>query len=168
MFSNSHPELTGHEKHPVLLMPDPEQLAAQPPEKQAEVWASRKEAMVRMIDNPLLHGYEPPSWARADRVLKEFREAHPVGVLIFLILGGHRAGKTTYLAKRTVQALFNHPDYKVWACGSTQEASREAQQVPIYQYLPPVQTRERQVPQRAEAESKLLALGRVYRRRLRC
>jgi hypothetical protein len=132
-----HPEITGREQHPTIKMPSPGLIEGLGPEDADAVWASRKEAIVQMLDNPLSAGYESPSWKRADRVLEEFRKANPVGVLIFLVLGGHRAGKTCWRAKRTVQALFNNANYKVWACQATQEASREAQQLPIYTYLPP-------------------------------
>jgi hypothetical protein len=130
-------ELTGREAHPVLAMPSPRVLERVSVEDQEVMWQSRREAMLRMLVTPLSSGYEPKSWERADRALKEFREEHPVGVLIFLVLGGHRAGKTEWRSKRSVQGLFENSDYKIWACQATQEASREAQQVPIYKYLPP-------------------------------
>src|SRR4030095_15577874 len=132
-----HEELTGREAHPVLSMPSPAALERLRAEDQAVMWASRREAMIRMLESPLSAGYEPKSWVRADQALAEFRAEHPVGVLIFLVLGGHRAGKTEWRSKRSVQGLFQNADYKIWACQATQEASREAQQVPIYKYLPP-------------------------------
>jgi len=100
-------------------------------------YAVRAESMARMEADPLQYGYEPTSWQRADLALAKFRKEFPVGVLICLILGGHRASKTEWRSKRTVQGLFAHRDYKVWACQATQEASREAQQSKIYKYLPP-------------------------------
>ena len=128
--------ITGREKHPVLSFPDAQFLSKLSAAEQEAVWQSRKETMVEMLLDPLGCGYEPKSWKRADAALREFREKYPVGVLIFLVLGGHRASKTEWRSKRTVQGLFGKEDWKVWACQATQEASREAQQVPIYKYLP--------------------------------
>jgi hypothetical protein len=107
-----------------------------------EKWTSdyyrvRREMMLRMEADPLQYGFEPPSWKRADDALAQFRKEHPVGVIICLILGGHRASKTEWRSKRTVQNLFKNRDYKVWGGQATQEASREAQQSKIYKYLPP-------------------------------
>ena len=132
-----HTELTGEEEHSVIAMPSVGLIERLSQEDAAAIWQARKEAMVRMLDNPLSAGYEGPSWQRADRVLEEFRKANPVGVLIFLVLGGHRSGKTTWRAKRSIQNLFNNANYKVWACQATQEASREAQQIQMYNFLPP-------------------------------
>jgi Intein splicing domain len=127
----------GHEVHPVIQMPDAGWMASQSEEMQARVWAVRRNAIEAMEYDPLRNGYEGSSWQRADKAVAEFRAKYPVGVLIFLVLGGHRAGKTEWRSKRSVQALFRNKDYKVWACQSTQEASRESQQVPMYKYLPP-------------------------------
>jgi hypothetical protein len=128
--------ITGREAHPTLPVPTPEL-----EQKMTKSWLDRfymvrRQRMLEMEGEPLMFGYEPPSWKRADKAIKEFREQNPIGVLLVLILGGHRAGKTEWRSKRTVENLFSHPDYKVWACQATQEASREAQQGKIYKYLP--------------------------------
>ena len=129
--------LTGKEPHPVLALPEEDRIASLLPEDQAKFWQQRRELLIAEQVDPLRFGYELPSWKRADRVLKEMREKHPIGVIIFLVLGGHRAAKTTWRSKRSVQHLFRNSDYKIWACQATQEASRESQQIPIYRYLPP-------------------------------
>lgn len=103
----------------------------------SEYWKKRGSEIWKEQYDPYRFGYEPPIWKQADEQIKAFRAKHPKGVLIHLILGGHRAGKSEWRAKRTVQALIGNPDYKVWACQATQEASREAQQSKIYRYLPP-------------------------------
>lgn len=86
--------------------------------------------------DPLNAGYEPAIWKKADEELRKFREAHPVGVLIFVILGGIRSSKTEWRSKRTVENMLTKKDYKVWASHSTQESSREAQQSKIHRYIP--------------------------------
>jgi hypothetical protein len=129
--------ITGREPHPTVWLPPDDYLAMMSDSWKENVWQVRREQMVRMAADPLNYGYEPPSWKRADDALVEFRKKYPVGVLIHLSLGGHRAGKTEWRSKRTVQNMFKNPDYKVWACQSTQESSREAQQGKIYNYLPP-------------------------------
>lgn len=128
--------ITGHEEHAVIAMPPEDWLGTLTDEAREKVWAIRRQAMLEMECDPLRNGYEPDSWLRADATLKEFREQYPVGVIIFLVLGGHRASKTEWRSKRTVQGLLRNSDYKIWACQATQEASRESQQVPIYKYLP--------------------------------
>ncbi len=118
---------------PPVIPPPPSHLAGEKRAKYVEI--ARRIAKAMEAD-PLRYGYEPEVWKLADRKLAEFRARHPKGVLIHLVLGGHRAGKTEWRAKRTVQAMLAKPGYKVWACQATQEASREAQQSKIYKYLP--------------------------------
>lgn len=127
----------GRERHAVIAMPDGGWMSRQSEEMQGKVWGARASAIEAMEYDPLRNGYECASWLRADKAVAEFREKYPVGVIIFLVLGGHRAGKTEWRSKRSVQGLFRNKDYKVWACQATQEASRESQQVPMYKYLPP-------------------------------
>lgn len=129
--------ITGREPHPTVWMPDDQYLSVMSDKWKENMWEFRRQNMVHMAHDPLNYGYEPPSWKRADDALIDFRKKYPVGVLIHLSLGGHRAGKTEWRSKRTVQNMFKNPDYKVWACQATQEASREAQQAKIYKYLPP-------------------------------
>jgi hypothetical protein len=129
-------QITGREPHPTLPEPTPELKAKMTKGWLDRFYAVRRQRMLEMESDPLTYGYEPPSWKRADQAIKDFREQHPVGVLLHLTLGGHRAGKTEWRSKRTVENLFGNPDYKVWACQATQEASREAQQGKIYKYLP--------------------------------
>jgi hypothetical protein len=129
--------LTGQEPHPTLPLPTADQVARHGKEWIDRFYRLRRQMMLDMESDPLNYGYEPPSWKRADDALAQFRREHPVGVIICLILGGHRAAKTEWRSKRTVQNLFKHRDYKVWGGQATQEASREAQQSKIYKYLPP-------------------------------
>jgi len=105
-------------------------LADQPQEKQELIWKQRREILIAEQVDPLRYGYEPQSWKRADQAILDLRADHPVGVIIFLVLGGHRAAKTTWRSKRTVEGLFSQPNYKVWACQATQEASRGKPAIP--------------------------------------
>jgi hypothetical protein len=128
---------TGREPHPTLPMPSAKLVAELGPEWEADFYKVRRQRMIDMQRDPLNYGHEPASWKRADQELQKFRQEHPVGVIICLALGGHRAGKTEWRSKRAVENMFANSDYKMWACQATQEASREAQQSKIYKYLPP-------------------------------
>jgi hypothetical protein len=129
--------ITGAEPHPTIPLMGKERLALMGEKWTSDYYRVRREMLLRMEGDPLQYGHEPASWKRADDALIQFRKEHPVGVIICLVMGGHRAGKTEWRSKRTVQGLFSNRNYKVWACQATQEASREAQQSKIYKYLPP-------------------------------
>lgn len=129
-------EIVGDEPHPVLSMPERAIWEKLSEKDRRELLAERRRIMVAEKADPLRNGFEPRSWARADRSVREFRERYPIGVLLILVLGGHRAAKTEWRSKRSVENLFDNSNYKIWACQATQEASRESQQIPIYKYLP--------------------------------
>ena len=90
-------------------------------------------------EDPYRHGYEPFHWEEADKLLKEKDE--------LLILGGNRAGKTEYAAKRAVYTLVNKPNAIVWCIHTTSSSSIQMQQNVIWKYIP--------------QEYKLLKKGRV-------
>jgi hypothetical protein len=129
--------LTGREPHPLLPIMPPEYEAVLPPEHVQAFYDLRRESLEMEKIDPLQYGYEPAIWAKADEELRKFREENPVGVLVFVVLGGIRSSKTEWRSKRTVHNMLHKPDYKVWASHSTQESSREAQQSKVHKYIPP-------------------------------
>jgi hypothetical protein len=88
------------------------------------------------IEDPYRYGAVLPVWSTADRQFAELREQFPKGVTELLILGGNRASKSRYLARRAVQILVNTPGAKVWCLQSTEASSIQNQQPYIWEYLP--------------------------------
>jgi hypothetical protein len=99
-------------------------------------YRQRAEGIRLMAEEPLLYGYEPPIWARADEQIAQLRSEYPTGVITLLILGGNRASKTVYAAKRVMQTLVHSPNARGWCLQSTEAASRADQQGIVYDYLP--------------------------------
>jgi len=87
-------------------------------------------------DDPYRYGYVIPIWQTADGQFAELREKFPKGVTELLILGGNRASKSRYLARRAVQVLVNNPGARVWCLQSTESSSIQNQQPYIWEYLP--------------------------------
>ena len=87
-------------------------------------------------DDPYRYGYIIPIWQTADRQFAELREQFPKGVTELLILGGNRASKSRYLARRAVEVLVNTPGAKVWCLQSTEASSIQNQQPYLWEYLP--------------------------------
>jgi hypothetical protein len=131
------PTTLGRVAHPVAPLLSPEIEASQPAEFVEEYYRLRAEAITLSESDPLSHGYEPPAWKEADGWLAEFRRKHPVGPIVFMLLGGNRASKTEWRSKRLVEAMLSRKNYLAWACHSTQASSRDAQQRKIYRYIPP-------------------------------
>jgi hypothetical protein len=87
-------------------------------------------------EDPYRYGYVIPIWSTADRQFAELREQFPKGVTELLILGGNRASKSRYLARRAVEVMVNTPGAKVWCLQSTESSSIQNQQPYIWEYLP--------------------------------
>lgn len=103
----------------------------------ASFYALRKKAMELEEIDPFRYGQELEDWKLVDSEIAEFRERFPVGVLVIVVFGGIRSSKTNWKSKRLVNEMLKQVNYKTWACHSTQDSSREAQQEKIYGYLPP-------------------------------
>ena len=71
------------------------------PEKILAYWEKREEAIARRKDDPYRHGFELDTWKLADEQLKNHSE--------ILLMGGNRAGKSFWAAKRVVQCLVENP-----------------------------------------------------------
>lgn len=118
--------------HPVLVMPTAEEIRIladkHGPEKVAEILSLREDKILAEKLDPYRHGFDLPHWKEADQLLKENNEV--------LILGGNRASKTEWAAKRVVQTLVNIKDARVWCLHTTNQSSIQMQQNVIYKYLP--------------------------------
>ena len=125
--------LKGLTPHPVLRLPSVDELRAltekMGADKVADILRLREEKINAEKTDPYRHGYEPFHWGAADEMLKEHQE--------LLVLGGNRAGKTEWAAKRVVAAMVNIPNARIWCLHTTSKSSIEMQQPVIWKYLPP-------------------------------
>jgi hypothetical protein len=121
--------------HPLLPVPPPETLRywlSQPDgdARLAEYYAKR-ETLIRLSEeNPFAYGTEPDHWKDADHLLA-------MQILILMIFGGNRAGKSEYAAKRTVADAVNHPESVIFCLHENEKASVALQQKYVWRYLPP-------------------------------
>lgn len=118
--------------HPILVTPTQEDIKRLAErvgaEKTAEILTLREDKILAEKLDPYRHGFDLPHWKEADQLLKENNEV--------LILGGNRASKTEWAAKRVVQTLINVKDARVWCLHTTNQSSIQMQQNVIYKYLP--------------------------------
>jgi len=118
--------------HPVLIAPSVQDVRALTEkfgaEKVAELLTLREDKILAEKLDPYRHGFDLPHWKEADNLLKECNE--------LLVLGGNRASKTEWAAKRVVQTLINTPNARVWCLHTTNKSSIEMQQNVVYKYLP--------------------------------
>lgn len=118
-------------KHPIIHLPTEDEVVslaqAIGAEKTADVLKRREEKIQAEITDPYRHGYEPESWADADTLLMGGNE--------LLIMGGNRAGKTEYAAKRVMQLLCTRPNSRIWCLHTTSQTSIQMQQAVIWKYM---------------------------------
>lgn len=120
----------------------PHQVMVQPSAEEVKVLVERhgSDAVAKLLQlredkilaekmDPYRHGYEPQHWKDVDTLLKTKNEV--------LVLGGNRAGKTEWAAKRVIQTLVNRPDARVWCLHTTNSSSIQMQQNVIWKYMPP-------------------------------
>lgn len=118
--------------HPVMPAPTREQIAAlvarSGAARAAELLQLREDKISAERLDPHRHGFEPSNWAEADALL----DAHDE----LLILGGNRAGKTEYAAKRCITRAVKVPDSRIWCLHTTHQSSIAMQQTIVWKYLP--------------------------------
>lgn len=119
--------------HPVIKLPSTDELKVLAnklgSEELARILRIREEKIVAEKQDPYRHGYEPFHWAAADELLTHHQE--------LCVLGGNRAGKTEWAAKRIVAAMVNAPNARVWCLHTTSQSSIQMQQNVIWKYIPP-------------------------------
>lgn len=120
--------------HPILVAPSPETIAALVKkvgmDEVVRRLQLREDKILAERMDPYRHGYEPEHWKTADSLLSD----PEVNELV--ILGGNRAGKSEYAAKRVAQVLSRNPDKRVWCVHTTNMSSVQMQQPLVYKYLP--------------------------------
>lgn len=86
--------------------------------------------------DPYRHGWEPGVWDLLDWEIARLRCELPGTVLEVLLLGGNRASKTDYCAKRIMQMIAGERRKIAGLLHLDETASRAVQQSRIYRYLP--------------------------------
>lgn len=118
--------------HPILISPSSEEIRKLSEkigqDKVVEILNLREDKILAEKLDPYRHGFDLPHWKDADELLKANNE--------LLVLGGNRASKTEWAAKRAVQTLINIKDARVWCLHTTNQSSIQMQQNVIYKYLP--------------------------------
>ena len=87
--------------HPALPPLTKSEMLSMSPEAILAYWEKREQAIKLEKDDPYRHGFELDTWKRADDQLKTHAE--------ILVMGGNRAGKSFWAAKRVVQSLVETP-----------------------------------------------------------
>jgi hypothetical protein len=105
-------------------------------EEVLKLYEGRKKRIHQEKTDPYNYGYEPPMWAVVDWLIVQLRVEHPGEVIEVVILGGNRAGKTDYAAKRMCEAMDVNEEWLVWAFHTDQSSSRSVQQDRFWKYLP--------------------------------
>lgn len=130
------PELLGKDAAGNILARFPDGVRRLSTEQFTEFHRRFEERIRLEQEDPYRYGYVIPIWETADRQFAELREQFPKGVTELLILGGNRASKSRYLARRAVEVMVNTPGAKVWCLQSTESSSIQNQQPYIWEYLP--------------------------------
>jgi len=114
--------------HPALPALTTGEMLSMSPESILAYWEKREEAIKLEKDDPYRHGFELDTWKRADDQLKTHSE--------ILVMGGNRAGKSFWAAKRVVQSLVENPGTIIWCLTETAANSVQFQQKLIFDALP--------------------------------
>jgi len=120
-------------KHPIIYLPSEEEVleigGKLGVDAVIDILQKREDKIKAEEQDPYRHGFEPESWVDADKLLMSGNE--------LLIMGGNRAGKTEYAAKRVMQVLSTRPNCRVWCLHTTSQTSIQMQQAAIWKYMPP-------------------------------
>ena len=118
--------------HPVMRVPTVEEIKTLSEtigiDKVKEVLEMREDKIRLEKEDPFRHGYEPPHWKEADGLIAAKSE--------LCVLGGNRAGKTEWAAKKAIKVLMENPGARVWCLHTTSQSSVQMQQNVIWKYMP--------------------------------
>lgn len=118
--------------HPIMIPPTPAKIKTLVDsfgiEKTAQLLQLREDKIAAETLDPFRHGWESDAWKDADALLNDHDE--------LLILGGNRAGKTEYAAKRAVTVAAKNPNARIWCLHTTHQSSISMQQNVIWKYMP--------------------------------
>lgn len=115
-------------KHPVLVPPTPQEMAAMNPDKLVELYHAYHEAIDNAEKDPYRYGFVLPHWNLADNGIDKFRT--------LLLLGANRSAKTSYCARKIVQAAEANPKSLIYCFSQNKEISVLVQQSAVYNWLP--------------------------------
>lgn len=139
-------------QHPTLPLPSAAQVVGllrlpDGKERLLEGLLKREKIIEAREVDPLRHGFEGQAWRDADNLMAgkfisesgvvraEARIGKPLKDL--LVMGGNRAAKSEWAAKRCAQKLVSKPGAIVWCLSTTAKTSTRDQQKLIWKYLPP-------------------------------
>jgi len=114
--------------HPLYPVPSKEQYEADP-KRVREYLVNRNERILLEADDPYRYGYWPPIWNLAEDALK-------LGRRELLILGGNRAAKSHYAARKVIEVMLSGEKKTIWCLQTTYDNSIEMQQPILYHYIP--------------------------------
>ena len=114
--------------HPAIPALTKDEMLGMTPERILAYWERREEAIKLEKEDPYRHGFELETWKLADEQLKNHSE--------ILLMGGNRAGKSFFAAKRVVQCLVENPGTIIWCLTETSANSIQFQQALVYNALP--------------------------------
>ena len=124
-------------EHPVYPALTRGQLEALPPEMILTLLEGRARQIRQEKEDPYRYGHEPEFWDVMDWAVAERRVDRPSQVLEVLILGGNRAAKTEFAAKRMIQGIVSNKEWECLMLHADEPASRAVQQKRSWKYLPP-------------------------------
>ena len=113
--------------HPALPVPSESEMMSMGSERLLAYFNKREEAIANEKADPYRYGFELEPWARADEQLRKHQE--------ILVMGGNRAGKSEWAAKRVVESLTRNPGTIIWCLTETSANSIQFQQKMIFKYL---------------------------------
>ena len=113
--------------HPALPVPSESEMMTMGSERLLAYFNKREEAISNEKSDPYRYGFELEPWARADEQLRKHQE--------ILVMGGNRAGKSEWAAKRVVESLTRNPGTIIWCLTETSANSIQFQQKMIFKYL---------------------------------
>lgn len=114
--------------HPLYPIPTQVQFEADP-EGVRDYLVKRNRRILLEREDPFHFGFKPPIWALVE-------EALALGKREILILGGNRATKSYYGARKAIEVMLSGEKKVVWCLQTTYDNSIEMQQVILYHYIP--------------------------------
>ena len=145
----------GVEPHPVAPLPSAEWIAEHDDQELINFLLEREEVIIRMREDPLHHGWEPPMWRILDAIcgfpwmedtpdnrawslmVRRKLLGQDIPVKVLLLQGGQRGGKSEWAASRVMKLLLWKNGRSAWCFHQDQDMSRQYQQKLLFKYLPP-------------------------------
>jgi hypothetical protein len=114
--------------HKLLKAPTPEEMAKMDPEALVRLHEIYHEAIYNAERDPYRYGFVLGHWKYADKQLEQFRT--------LILLGANRSAKTSYCARKIVQAALANPNGLIFCFAQNHEISVLVQQSAVYNALP--------------------------------